>query len=129
MNESNFIGRLCITDEFDDDGIFVSLSYFPGIDGRPGALHGGAIIALIDNSANKILAAEHAAVKPKATTKFYLSDSNVEFLRLAAPQKTFARSKILHLGKGSALVTTRAWQSSPEKLVAFASHRFLAERI
>ena len=129
MNERSLIERLCLTDECDDDGIFVSLGYFPGIDGRPGALHGGAIIALIDHSANKILAAEHAAGKPKAKTKFYLSDSNVEFLRLAAPQKTFARSNILHLGKGSALVTTRAWQSSPEKIVAYASHRFLAEQV
>jgi len=84
------------------------------------ALHGGATAGFMDCAAILFLLWRTDAVTlPKAI------DFNIDFLRSAKVQETFAEMHLVKLGARVANVRVLAWQTEPEKPIAIGHGNFL----
>lgn len=88
------------------------------LEGRPGAWHGGAIAGLLETAGYAALQAELAArgrdplLKPINVT--------VQYLSTARTQASYARGRIVRLGRRNANIAVEAWQDDPAKPIASA---------
>ncbi len=105
------------------EGEFVCrLPFAQHIVGNPAlpAIHGGAIGALLESTAVLLLLERaETAMLPKIITL------TVDYLLSGRPVDTFASGTITRLGRRVATVHARAWQTSPDKLIATANAHFL----
>ncbi len=96
----------------------------PGVIGRPGFLHGGAIAGLLEYAAftalRDALGEEETVIKPITITVDYLRGGKLEDSR--------ARAEIIRLGRRIANLEVRAWQEDESKPIAMARLNFLLER-
>ena len=106
-------------DRFDDDDVPVlRVAFADAVQGRPGALHGGAISGLLETAGYALLrgalaqAGRGAAMKPINLT--------VQFLASGKPRDTFARARIVKLGRRTANLSVEAWQDDPARPIASA---------
>lgn len=100
------------------------LAYGPDLIGNATlpALHGGVLGALLESTAVVHLLWEvDTVVLPKTIT------ITIDYLRSAGPFDTFAKGKVMRLGRRIATVQTEAWQDDRTKPVAAAvAHLLLA---
>jgi acyl-coenzyme A thioesterase PaaI-like protein len=88
------------------------------LEGRPGAWHGGAIAGLLETAGYAALQAELAdrgldpLLKPINVT--------VQYLSTARTQASYARGRIVRLGRRNANIAVEAWQDDPAKPIASA---------
>ena len=102
-----------------EDGVPVlRVEFSDAVQGRPGALHGGAISGLLETAGYALLksalaqAGRVAAMKPINLT--------VQFLASGKPRPTFARARIVKLGRRTANLSVEAWQDDPARPIASA---------
>lgn len=94
------------------------VEFTDAVQGRPGALHGGAISGLLETAGYALLRAELAragreiAMKPINLT--------VQFLASGKVRATFARARIVKLGRRTANLSVEAWQDDPARPIASA---------
>jgi len=109
-----------------DGGSMFVMPFHPGVVGRPGFLHGGAIAGLLEFAAFEALAAaiDNPAVVMKPVT------ITIDYMRGGAEGlgDTFADAIIERLGNRIANVEAVAWQADRAKPIAAARINFLLER-
>lgn len=94
------------------------IAFSDAVQGRPGALHGGAISGLLETAGYALLrtaltaAGREAAMKPINLT--------VQFLASGKPRPTFAQARIVKLGRRTANLSVEAWQDDPARPIASA---------
>lgn len=94
------------------------VEFSDAVQGRPGALHGGAISGLLETAGYALLkaalaeAGRAAAMKPINLT--------VQFLASGKPRPTFAKARIVKLGRRTANLSVEAWQDDPVRPIASA---------
>lgn len=110
---------LGIAAEPGEDGIPVlHVDFSNAVQGRPGALHGGAISGLLETAGYALLrrvlsqSGRNATLKPINLT--------VQFLAAGKPLRTHARARIVKLGRRTANLSVEAWQDDPFRPIASA---------
>lgn len=105
-------------DRVEDGAPVLRVEFCDAVQGRPGALHGGAISGLLETAGYALLkralaeAGRAAAMKPINLT--------VQFLASGKPRPTFAKARIVKLGRRTANVSVEAWQDDPARPIASA---------
>ena len=102
-----------------EDGVpILRVEFADAVQGRPGALHGGAISGLLETAGYALLrAALVEAGRPAAMKPINLT---VQFLASGKPRPTFARARIVKLGRRTANLSIEAWQDDPARPIASA---------
>ena len=102
-----------------EDGVPVlRVAFADAVQGRPGALHGGAISGLLETAGYALLraalaeAGRESAMKPINLT--------VQFLASGKTRDTFARARIVKLGRRTANLSVEAWQDDHARPIASA---------
>ena len=110
--------------EWDSDVPILTAEYTNNLAGRPGALHGGDISGLLETAGYAVLRAaladEKARLKPINVT--------VQFLRAGVLETTFAKGRIVKLGRRTANISVEAWQEDAAKPIASAIMNVKIER-
>ena len=107
-----------VAEDADDTSPAMVLEFRHELEGRPGAWHGGAIAGLLENAGYAALRAElqkagrEASLKPINVT--------VQYLSTGRSQASYARGRIVRLGRRNANIAVEAWQEDPAKPVATA---------
>ncbi len=107
-------------------GPTLSMPFDNRVEGRPGALHGGATAGLIELAANTAIAAaathadEPFHVKPIGVT--------IDYLRPGLSAVTFARGRVTRVGRRVATVFVEAWQDDADAPIALARVHMLVVR-
>lgn len=113
--------------ELKGDELTLILPYSDHLVGNPmlPALHGGAIGALME-----LTALTQLAVASKSTAFAKTIDINVDYLRSARPVDSFARARVVKIGRRIANVHTEAWQTQrSQPIAAMHGHFLVAEDI
>lgn len=101
----------------------LTLDFRHELEGRPGAWHGGAIAGLLETAGYAALGVELSArgrdplIKPINIT--------VQYLSTGRPQASYARARIVRLGRRNANLAVEAWQDDPAKPIASAMMNIL----
>lgn len=104
-------------------GPLLSLDFRHDLEGRPGAWHGGAIAGLLETAGYAALSAELASqgrdplLKPINIT--------VQYLSTGRPRASYARARIVRLGRRNANLAVEAWQDDPARPIASAMMNIL----
>lgn len=94
------------------------VEFSDAVQGRPGALHGGAISGLLETAGYALLRGALAeAGRPAAMKPINLT---VQFLASGKPRPTFAMARIVKLGRRTANLWVEAWQDDPARPIASA---------
>lgn len=107
-----------VLDRVDGQVPVLRVEFADPVQGRPGALHGGAISGLLETAGYALLrgtlASEGRAggMKPINLT--------VQFLASGKPRPTFAKARIVKLGRRTANLSIEAWQDDPARPIASA---------
>lgn len=103
----------------DDDGAPVlRVEFSDAVQGRPGALHGGAISGLLETAGYALLSGALESAGRAPTMKPI--NLTVQFLASGKPCPTFAKARIVKLGRRTANLSVEAWQSDPSRPIASA---------
>ena len=94
------------------------IAFGPQVEGRPGVLHGGAIGGLLETAGYAVLSHRLGPEGPARRLKPI--NVTVQFLSAGKPKPTFARGRIVRLGRRVANVAVEAWQDDPAKPIASA---------
>ncbi|ANY19976.1 Thioesterase superfamily protein [Tsuneonella dongtanensis] len=100
------------------DAPVLSLPFAHEMEGRPGAWHGGAIAGLLETAGYAALRSaldaldRHPTLKPINVTVQYLSTGRT--------RESYARGRIVRLGRRNANLSIEAWQDDPLKPIATA---------
>ena len=105
-------------DRMDGDAPVLRVEFLDAVQGRPGALHGGAISGLLETAGYALLRSKLAeADRPTAMKPINLT---VQFLASGKPRPTFAKARIVKLGRRTANLSIEAWQDDPARPIASA---------
>ena len=102
----------------EDGAPVLAIDFGPIVEGRPGALHGGAISGLLETAGYATLRARldaegrHPRFKPINIT--------VQFLSTGKQKTSYAKGRITRLGRRSANLTVEAWQDDRDRPIATA---------
>jgi uncharacterized protein (TIGR00369 family) len=96
----------------------VALEFAANVEGRPGALHGGAIGGLLETAAYVALRAEMARQSRDQPLKPI--NITVQYLSPGLMQRTCAVGRVVRLGRRTANVSVEAWQDARDKPIASA---------
>lgn len=114
-----YAATLGIAVEEIEEGVpILRFEFSDAVQGRPGALHGGAISGLLETAGYALLrgalanAGRDRAMKPINLT--------VQFLAPGKPQPTFASARIIKLGRRTANLSVEAWQDDRARPIASA---------
>lgn len=88
------------------------------------ALHGGVVGAFLELTALAQISLAQPGLKVPKTV-----DINIDYLRPAGPQDTFARATVRKIGRRVANVQVEAWQDSRAKPVAGLTGHFLLRTV
>lgn len=105
-------------DHFDAGAPVLAVDFTREVEGRPGALHGGAISGLLETAGYAALRTQlgsdgrHPQLKPINIT--------VQFLSTGKQKRTYATARITRLGRRNANVSVEAWQDNRERPIATA---------
>jgi uncharacterized protein (TIGR00369 family) len=116
---ARFLG---ITAELKGDELTLVMPFSPHLIGNPllPALHGGVVGALLEVTALTQLAiASRTDRFPKTI------DVNIEYLRSGKPLDTFARARVVKVGRRIANVQAEAWQVERAQPIAAMHGHFL----
>ena len=101
----------------------LELAFRHELEGRPGAWHGGAIAGLLETAGYAALTGELTArgrdplLKPINIT--------VQYLSTGRPKTSYARARIVRLGRRNANLAVEAWQDDPARPIASATLNIL----
>lgn len=102
-----------------NDGVPVlAVEFADAVQGRPGVLHGGAISGLLETAGYALLRA--ALADAGRETRMKPISLTVQFLSAGKPQTTYARARIVKLGRRTANLSVEAWQDDPARPIASA---------
>lgn len=101
----------------------LSLEFRHDLEGRPGAWHGGAIAGLLETAGYAALTAELAALGRDPLLKPI--NITVQYLSTGRPKASFARGRIVRLGRRNANLAVEAWQDDPARPIASATMNIL----
>jgi uncharacterized protein (TIGR00369 family) len=105
-------------DRIENDLPVLTMDFGPNVEGRPGALHGGATAGLLENAGyaalRRVLLREgrEPVLKPINIT--------VQYLSAGKHKPTYAIGRITRLGRRNANLTVEAWQDDRERPIASA---------
>ena len=104
----------------DDEGDapVLCVDFSDAVQGRPGALHGGAISGLLETAGYAVLRRELERTGRPARMKPI--NLTVQFLASGKPRRTFAKARIVKLGRRTANLSIEAWQDDPARPIASA---------
>ncbi len=107
-----------VLDRMDGEVPVLRVVFADAVQGRPGALHGGAISGLLETAGYALLrGALIRAGRPIAMKPINLT---VQFLAAGKPRPTFASARIVKLGRRTANLSIEAWQDDPARPIASA---------
>lgn len=120
-----YAGFLGVRAELKGDELTLVLPYGEHLVGNPllPALHGGVVGALMELTALTQLAIASKSEKFPKTI-----DIGIDFLRSGRPMDTYARARVIKIGRRVANVQAEAWQSERrEPIAALHGHFLMAE--
>ncbi len=88
------------------------------VEGRPKHLHGGAISGLLETAGYALLRDELARLERKHRLKPI--NIAVQFLNAGKMRTTYAKARIVKLGRRNANISVEAWQDDRERPIATA---------
>ncbi|HEU4819555.1 MAG TPA: PaaI family thioesterase [Qipengyuania sp.] len=107
-----------VLDRMEDDVPVLRVEFANAVQGRPGALHGGAISGLLETAGYALL--RGVLVRAERATAMKPINLTVQFLASGKPRPTFARARIVKLGRRTANLSVEAWQDDPIRPIASA---------
>lgn len=102
----------------EDGAPVLRVEFSDGVQGRPGALHGGAISGLLETAGYALL--NRALAEAGRATAMKPINLTVQFLASGKPRPTFAKARIVKLGRRTANLSVEAWQDDPARPIASA---------
>ena len=103
----------------EEDGLpVIGIDFAHHLEGRPGALHGGAIGGILETAGYAALRAALAGESPPKRLKPV--NITVQYLRGGRTVRTYAVGKITRLGRRNANLHVEAWQEDRAKPIATA---------
>lgn len=96
----------------------LTVDFTPIVEGRPGALHGGAISGLLENAGYAALRSRLA--KEGRDPQLKPINITVQFLSAGKQKPTYAKGRITRLGRRNANVSVEAWQDDRDRPIATA---------
>jgi uncharacterized protein (TIGR00369 family) len=105
----------------DDDGAgapLLMLEFRHELEGRPGAWHGGAIAGLLETAGYAALSVELATLGRDPLLKPI--NITVQYLSTGRTKRSYARARIVRLGRRNANLAVEAWLDDPAKPIACA---------
>jgi len=108
--------------ELKGDELTVVMPFKQDLIGNPmlPALHGGVVGALME-----ITALTQLAIASKSTKFPKTIDINVEYLRSGKPADTYARARVVKIGRRIANVQAEAWQAERANAIAAMHGHFM----
>ena len=94
------------------------VQFADAVQGRPGALHGGAISGLLETAGYALLRSALAEARREGAMKPI--NLTVQFLASGKTRTTFAKARIVKLGRRTANLSVEAWQDDPARPIASA---------
>ncbi|MGB3738768.1 MAG: PaaI family thioesterase [Pontixanthobacter sp.] len=88
------------------------------VEGRPDHLHGGAISGLLETAGYALLRTELKRRERRHRLKPI--NITVQFLNAGKNRDTYARARIVKLGRRNANISIEAWQDDPQRPIATA---------
>jgi uncharacterized protein (TIGR00369 family) len=114
-----FAAALGIRIERSDGGApLLRVAFSDAVQGRPGALHGGAISGLLETAGYSLL--REALAEAGRPTGMKPINLTVQFLASGKPRDTFAQARLVKLGRRTANLSVEAWQEDPTRPIASA---------
>ena len=102
-----------------EDGVpILRFAFGSDVEGRPDHLHGGAISGLLETAGYALLRAE----LKRRDRDHRLKPVNItmQFLNAGKAHDTFAKARIVKLGRRNANLSIEAWQDDPARPIATA---------
>ncbi len=109
---------IAIVNEAEAGAPLLKLDFRHELEGRPGAWHGGAIAGLLETAGYAALGAELTAQDRDPILKPI--NITVQYLSTGRPQASYARARIVRLGRRNANLAVEAWQDDPGRPIASA---------
>ena len=107
-----------VLDRMDGELPVLRVEFTDAVQGRPGALHGGAISGLLETAGYALLRGALSDVgRPVSMKPINLT---VQFLASGKPRATFAKARVVKLGRRTANLSIEAWQDDPARPIASA---------
>ena len=104
--------------EWEDVVPILSVAFCDAVEGRPGAMHGGAISGLLETAG---YAALRARLKSgDRSPNLAPINITVQFLRAGNAEPTYAVARIVKLGRRTANLVVEAWQDDRSRPIATA---------
>ncbi|MGB7409441.1 MAG: PaaI family thioesterase [Pontixanthobacter sp.] len=101
------------------DGVPVlTFAFGKDVEGRPDHLHGGATSGLLETAGYALLRAE--LQKRERRHRLKPISITVQFLNAGKSQQTYAKARIVKLGRRNANISIEAWQDDPDRPIATA---------
>jgi len=102
-----------------EDGVPVLSFEFSGdVEGRPNHLHGGATSGLLETAGYALLREELARLDRNHRLKPI--NITMQFLNAGKMRTTYAKARIVKLGRRNANISVEAWQDDRERPIATA---------
>jgi uncharacterized protein (TIGR00369 family) len=120
-----YAGFLGVRAELKGDELTLALPYSEHLVGNPllPALHGGVVGALME-----LTALTQLAIASKSERFPKTIDVGIDFLRSGRPVETYARARVIKIGRRIANVQAEAWQRRRgEPIAALHGHFLMAE--
>jgi uncharacterized protein (TIGR00369 family) len=96
----------------------LALEFRHDLEGRPGAWHGGAIAGLLETAGYAAL--RSALVEAGRAPLLKPINVTVQYLSTGRTRTSFARGRIVRLGRRNANLSVEAWQDDPNRPIASA---------
>lgn len=108
--------------ELKGDELTLIMPFAPHLVGNPilPALHGGVVGALME-----VTALTQLAIASKSETFPKTIDVNIEYLRSGRPLDTYARARVVKIGRRIANVQAEAWQGERSQPIASLHGHFM----
>ena len=107
-----------VLDRMEGEVPVLRVEFADAVQGRPGALHGGAISGLLETAGYALL--RRALARTGQPVRMKPINLTVQFLASGKPRPTFARARIVKLGRRTASLSVEAWQDDPTRPIASA---------
>ena len=105
-------------DRIDHGAPILRVEFSEAVQGRPGALHGGAISGLLETAGYALL--RDALKEAGRTGQLKPINLTVQFLAAGKPRTSYAKARIVKLGRRTANLSIEAWQDDPDRPIASA---------
>ena len=102
----------------EDDAPVLTIDFTPTVEGRPGALHGGAISGLLETAGYGVL--RKRLQEDDRNPQLKPINITMQFLSAGKQKPTYAKGRIVRLGRRNANISIEAWQDDRNRPIATA---------